>query len=328
MNRKTSLDILKFFAAYLVVFIHADFKNSVSDILLAICRIAVPIFFMISGYFLYTKDKEKTLTSIKKTLKLLIFSDLLYLLFEICKSLLVEQSINEIFKGILSVNFVIFNIGSIASHMWYVRAIIYIYVIYIFIKKIRKDQFLLPLISTIFVLDVFLFKYHFILFDKIIPINIYEPLTKFIGTGFVSVTIGYLIKKNETKLQKINFPLISVSLLLMNLIEYSILNVFFVDTELCNYFFTIPLATSIFGSFLFMKCKNHKNTFVKIGREYSMGIYIFHIIFINIFNVIFLRYNIFPNLYLLFRAPLAFCVTLIFVYICKKIEKLRKKIEV
>jgi len=114
----------------------------------------------------------------------------------------------------------------------------------------------------------------------------------------------------------------------MNLVEYYILNKFFIDIELCNYLLTIPLATSVFCLFLFSKYKNDNNIFAKIGREYSMGIYIFHIIFINIFNVIFLKYNFFPKIYILIRTPLAFCTTLIFIYVCKKTEKLRKKMEV
>jgi len=163
MNRKSSLDILKFIAAYLVVFIHSDAKNSISDIFLGICRIAVPIFFMISGYFLYDKNKEKIIISIKKILKLLIFADILYLLFEIFKNLLIGQSIVEIFKSLFSINFVIFNMGSIGSHIWYIRAIIYIYILYIIIKKLKKDQLLLPLICIIYILNTFLIKYHHII---------------------------------------------------------------------------------------------------------------------------------------------------------------------
>ena len=59
-----SLYILKFIAACLIIIIHVP----TIKILLPISRLAVPCFFMISGYFLYDQD-YLTITKKKKLLK-------------------------------------------------------------------------------------------------------------------------------------------------------------------------------------------------------------------------------------------------------------------
>ena len=49
-NRNLGVDILKFLCAFLVVMIHAPIPG-VSQYTTPIARIAVPIFFMITGYY-------------------------------------------------------------------------------------------------------------------------------------------------------------------------------------------------------------------------------------------------------------------------------------
>ena len=49
-NRNLGVDILKFLCAFLVVMIHAPIQG-VSQYTTPIARIAVPIFFMITGYY-------------------------------------------------------------------------------------------------------------------------------------------------------------------------------------------------------------------------------------------------------------------------------------
>ena len=75
MKRYNSIDLLKFLCSFMVIYIHANIKNQFGSYLYSFCRIAVPIFFMISGYFLYNSD-SKTWSKIKKNLNLLIFSEI------------------------------------------------------------------------------------------------------------------------------------------------------------------------------------------------------------------------------------------------------------
>lgn len=72
MPRNISLDILKVFLAILVVLIHLSFLSEkvvvLSQLIInGICRLAVPVFLIISGYyFISVNSKQKALNWIKR----------------------------------------------------------------------------------------------------------------------------------------------------------------------------------------------------------------------------------------------------------------------
>ena len=79
-----SLYILKFFAACLIVLIHVP----TIKYLLPISRLAVPCFFMISGYFLYDQDHLTITKKIKKAIKkILILSIKIHIIYLTAKKL-------------------------------------------------------------------------------------------------------------------------------------------------------------------------------------------------------------------------------------------------
>lgn len=58
VNRRKGIDILKCLCAFLVVCIHAPFPGIIGEYFIALARIAVPTFFMISGYFFEDQMKR------------------------------------------------------------------------------------------------------------------------------------------------------------------------------------------------------------------------------------------------------------------------------
>lgn len=67
MQRNLSIDIVKAVAALLVICIHTGYPSVVGDYVVAICRAAVPIFLLISGYYYQVIiDRNKTLSYYKK----------------------------------------------------------------------------------------------------------------------------------------------------------------------------------------------------------------------------------------------------------------------
>ena len=71
-NRNTSLDVIKGIAAIFVVFIHVQFAGVAGEYIAKIGSFAVPLFFMVSGYFSHQASKEKLLRSVKNTVILII----------------------------------------------------------------------------------------------------------------------------------------------------------------------------------------------------------------------------------------------------------------
>ncbi len=70
MHRNLGIDILRLICAFLVVFIHYPFQSGIGNDLSAICRIAVPIFFIITGFYYIDTEKKKPNNLIIKTIKI------------------------------------------------------------------------------------------------------------------------------------------------------------------------------------------------------------------------------------------------------------------
>lgn len=92
-NRITNLDILKIICILMVIKIHynCSFLPSYMD---AVCRIALPCFFLISGFFL--TDCNLNIKHILKNLLLFIFTDTLYLLLDI---VIFNQSFSDVLSN-------------------------------------------------------------------------------------------------------------------------------------------------------------------------------------------------------------------------------------
>lgn len=79
MQRNFSIDIVKTLAALLVICIHTGYPFVVGDYLVAFCRVAVPLFLLVSGYYYQDViDKKKITAYYKKILGLTFFSSIFY----------------------------------------------------------------------------------------------------------------------------------------------------------------------------------------------------------------------------------------------------------
>ena len=136
MNKKINIDVARFVVSFLVIAIHIspfininqEFNFFFTRIL---GRIAVPLFFMITGYFVIDgclKDKNKLKKYTIKILKIYLFCIILYLPINIYMGKFNNISIFSIIKDIL--------INGTLYHLWYFPALILgIWITYYFIKK-------------------------------------------------------------------------------------------------------------------------------------------------------------------------------------------------
>lgn len=51
MQRNISIDIVKTIATLLVICIHTGYPSAIGDYVVAFCRVSVPLFLIISGYY-------------------------------------------------------------------------------------------------------------------------------------------------------------------------------------------------------------------------------------------------------------------------------------
>ena len=72
-HRQSGFDIVKAFSCVAVVLIHYNFNEDVGGVVKSLCRFAVPVFFMISGFFLIEFETETIdLTAIVRKIRKLV----------------------------------------------------------------------------------------------------------------------------------------------------------------------------------------------------------------------------------------------------------------
>ncbi|MBQ3210578.1 MAG: acyltransferase family protein [Oscillospiraceae bacterium] len=179
-ERYTGIDLLRFICAFFVIYIHTAQNDA--KLLLPLTRSAVPVFFMISGYFYSSvESKSAQKKQIIKTLKLLFFSTIIYIIWDVVHSFITFEPplALSIFPTFTMVRldyfffrdtkpwlyFLIFNLPPVGSHLWYLSAFLYVLVFIWasnhFVER-KKLYILIPILLTV---SLFLSCYSKILLD-------------------------------------------------------------------------------------------------------------------------------------------------------------------
>lgn len=323
VNRNSKIDELRLYCAILVVFIHASFPGDFGETLTIIARCAVPIFFMITGYFYSeTVKRNKELSQLKKIAKYAINFFVVYFLFD-C----IYYSISgELFDFLREINykdiikFILFNKPISGEHLWYLFALTYCLIIYYFIfsKFNCKHKFLS--IPFLLIFDLIAGKYSLLIFGKEFP---YYLTRNFLFSALPFFLTGEFINQRLTVLKRMNkiiYLIIAVFGLVMSLIEHNILFALHCETMRSQYF-----GTSIYsvGLFIYAVCAEDSKIGARIarwGRLYSLPLYIVHPMIIKIINLVFDEAE---NSFIIWLRPisvlaLSFALSIFIKYIEKK----------
>lgn len=327
-------DILKAICAFLIVCIHAPFPGIIGTCVTAIARVGVPVFFMITGYFYDTViEKGKELYQIKKIFLLMIFSNILYFVFDIIVSLrdcAVSEFLHSTFTLKSLIKFLLFNESVLHGHLWYLGAILYVLVIFKLLRKFVPKWKTAVYAITPFLLieDLVLGKYSILLFGK-------EPfpafaLRNFLFVGIPYFTIGYFLKENRRKIDSFRKHKALCGLLALlfagtTLFELFILKYLDANATRDHYISTTFLAIILFIIFTDDCWNGNKFKLTKkIGKDYSALIYIVHPIFINIFNEIASMASA-QRAYSFVKPIIVFAVTALFAFLYYKIKNGKDK---
>lgn len=333
----SSLYVLKAICAFLVVVIHFPMKYGYY--FYPIVRIAVPCFFMISGYFLYNDNRDKMLSNLKralfKTLKVTIFAYAFYILVSTVISLTVGERVNfglglDFVRNCSWITFILAGPQIGAGHLWYLVAYIEtLLIIWLFARIGKGVQWLYFIVPIGLIINLLCGRYSFI-----IPIEdpiIFDVTKEIVARNFLTIgipafAIGMWIKQYQNQILKYITPckslIISLVLLLVAIIEFAVL-IYFFGREVAGdiSILTIPFATSIVLACLCYP-KFGSNTFVStIGQKYSSDIYIYHV-FVGKFILICTEIVIYTlsGTYFkyMYAAPTVFIATLIFVIVLQR----------
>lgn len=306
--RNHSLDLLKFILAYEVVMLHCS--HPPYSIVRPIVDSAVPCFFMISGFLIYSEDinsyQEKLKRAIRKIAIILIWSSLLCGLNDFYR-LIVYHDIGN-FTATALFDFVMFNENPFAFHLWYISAYLYTLVFYLLLARkhisIRFSWIMgLWLAGIIFVISYILSHHANIRFIYV---------RNFLFQGIPFFGMGMLLRKYNSLFNKLQMWHLVIILLFAILfaIVLKCIEPYSIDT----YIFSGIIA---FITLLLFSRHNKENVswLSTIGKEDGLYIYILHPFVMNMLKSDLVMNNIGYSPYLF--------STIVFVLTCIAIRLVR-----
>ena len=321
--RNVGLDILKVIAAFFVVCIHAPFENEFGKDLKAISRCAVPIFFMITGFFFSKQtDNSKINKQIFKLFKLCIVSNIFYIIFQIILFYIDGKEQEILFKSILNKesikNLLIYNESPVYFHLWYLNALLYVLIIMKFVHQYNMMKYMYFLTPFLLIIDLIYGKYSLLLLHREIP---YIQIRNFLFVGIPYFCIGKFINENVyTKIKEKNnvkYIFFIIIFIITTIFERRILISFNISATREHYISSTFLAIVLFIYFLIYKRESKLKSFIaRIGRDYSTLIYIIHPVIIEILDRLMCNNSIYNKLY----PIIIFIITCLICMLYKKIN--------
>lgn len=292
MERNQSIDCFKFAAAVLIVAIHTGLFSDVDQrlnffVVNYLCRMAIPFFAVVTGYFLTKKLEfdnklERNSTNVgfywkytKKTAILYVTWSIIYLIVSI--PLWIKT-------GWMSpMAFVDFAIGTLTKgshyHLWYLLYLIYSLPLFWIVLRTIRQKYLLPIAFLLWMAEIVLYAYRFFLppaaerllcvFDKNSTIGVILPL----------LILGSVIARGKSRSKK--FMVVGFIVSAIALLAEAI---FLKECGVNAYsylFFTFPTAYFAFNVILSIDIR------LKINSKYtammSTIVYCVHPIFVEAF---------------------------------------------
>ena len=280
VKRADNIDVLKAICAFLIVCIHVPFPGTVGEYIIALTRIAVPIFFIITGYFYSSViERQGHIIQIKKIFLLYLMANVFYILWTEFKSFLSHDmdSFLNTFSAHKIIDFLIFNESPWEGHLWYLGAILYVLIIVAFIDKMKYTRLLYYLIPILLLCDLVFGKYSLVILGREFPVYY---IRNFLFVGLPYFYIGRFIDEGFGKnITKKTLGILIVLFAITSFLERYVLVSIDRNATRDHYISTTFLAVAVF---LFtLKCGGHQGMLSIIGRKYSTWLYILHPIFIS-----------------------------------------------
>ena len=282
-KRNTTIDMIRVFASFGVVIIHFTPNDFIGLILHTLGRFAVPYFFIVAGYFY--KGNDGNMSECKRKIKhlfiIILAACAIYIPYNAIVDFLALRS-NLSVVGIFKL--VVLNSPQFTnSHIWFLPALIYSYILFeILQRKLNKSILLILAVALLGthlfmsgVLPVF-FNIHIINDHSALYRNAYLfGLPFFIIGNYINSKVNDILKLNNTYL-------ISIGILgaVLSIAE-SMLN----NQRLYN-------GTIIFTICVFLLAvknpmhERNKSLLYIVGRDYTLDIYIVHVLIGNLLCIV------------------------------------------
>ncbi len=267
------IDIFKFIFAIVVIFIHTCSGRYHNELIMILIDMAVPFFFVASGFFLNKKlkkieSKKRTVTNyLMKIFKMYVIISGVMLLMELPEIIYSENVFLEIFKKIR----VFLLIGD--SHLWYLLFTIYAVIILYCANKAKisnRVMFVISLIMYIMGYWILNYEHNFKILEMLK--NIYSLILgkkNALPTALLFISMGINIEEYNIIQKKTLSMIIKVAIILILTIISNNL-----PYEILKKILLIYLVSNVFILLLKINIKSNL-IFVKM-RQYSTTMYLIH----------------------------------------------------
>jgi surface polysaccharide O-acyltransferase-like enzyme len=329
LRRENGIDILKSISAFLVVCIHAPFPGTAGAYFTALSRIAVPVFFMITGFFYTGTVEQGGRKSTKKIGKLIINANIFFLLVNLLKTVIGGESIPAYLKDTFTfralLQFVLFNESPLASHLWYLGAVLYVLIIVMAADHFHKRKWLYRTIPFLLAMDLIFGKYSLLLLKREFS---YIYVRNFLFVGIPYFCIGMIISQYREWIEhKLKKQWVYLGVLVFSgftILERKLLVQAGMNATRDHYLSTTFLACAVFLLFLLSfqrDLSGGEKILSHIGRKCSTLIYILHPAIIMLCSAIFGS----NSMYLTFRPIIIYACSVLAVGVYQYLVNVRKK---
>ena len=298
--RNKSIDALKTICSFLIVCIHMPPKN-IGGYWIALCRIGVPVFLMISGYFY---NQESGMKQIRKVAILFVEANLIYCAWSYFYGAVSGNFPVISFDTLLK--FVFLNESPFSGHLWYLGAVLYTQIVIYLLEKWQIKRAIYMKIPILLLTDIVFGKYSILLFGREFD---YLLVRNWLFVGIPFFSIGMLMNEKKLRIGWWGIPVFTLTTIL----ERFLLVRNGLNAARDQYISTIFLSISVLSFALEYK-GSINNWLAQIGNRLSAWIYIIHPIFVTCFTFIASRIGI-QKVWGYVGAVFVFVISVVFVYI-------------
>ncbi|WP_394916914.1 acyltransferase family protein [uncultured Robinsoniella sp.] len=214
---------LKGLACLGIVLVHCRFPSAPGAVITAFARSGIPFFFMLSGYYTFYTDREKTLAvtgrRVKKTFQLLVTAMFFYIAWRFLPKLLsggIQEAFlwvkTALFQQQIILEFLLLNVtDSVNGVLWYIPAALYVYMMFGILVKSGSKW------NALYIAALILLAVNLVLCEigSLAGLGIHlKWYRNFLLTGFPLFMLGHYLHKKEKEIQmlKRNTPILIAAL--------------------------------------------------------------------------------------------------------------------
>ena len=206
IQKNRTLELIKLIAACMVVFIHVLFSGRMGVAIESVGRFAVPLFFLISGFYSYQIEPEKIKKRAKNISVLLVIAVVCCTLYKVWMMYTTRGAagLEAYFIRYTQPEFLFrlffLNVTLSGGHLWYLFAILYVYLIFYVVRKFKVSD------KAIFIVSFTLLAAHLLLGEGLAIMGITLKnyyIRNFLLMGIPCFGLGLFAKKYELKFKAV-----------------------------------------------------------------------------------------------------------------------------